>query len=103
MLIPNLFVIKPLVSVFIVGGKHMMLDPTAERGEADAAPHAQGQPVVRVKICVPSRHTHTKHTCTLHIPIFLCTYLYTDGHSASIRAPAASSWSPLWFNRMESH
>ena len=48
--IPNLFVVKFLVSVFIVSGKHIMLDPTAERGEAAAAPCPQVQPVVRLKM-----------------------------------------------------
>lgn len=69
MLIPNLFVIKFAVSVFIASGKHIMLDLTAERGETVAAPCPQVQPSVRLKMCVPSRHTHVKHTCTSYIPI----------------------------------
>jgi len=78
MLIPDLVIMKLLISVFIVSGKHIMLDPTAGRGEAAAAPGPHVQTVVRLKMSVPRQaHRYFTHT---YIPIYLYTYIPGQPH-----------------------
>lgn len=82
-----------------------------ETGEAAAAPCAQVNLSWGWRY-IPSRHMHTKHTCTLHLYIHSYNiYIHGQTHrSQTLRAltwtqtaPTTSSFSPFWLGRMDVH